>query len=120
MAVEKIQTRVGEIAVVRPDDDAETVYLRAAVGTVADRLQPARFLADALEGNRFGLGTDGATLSLGSDETTVYLTLRLEADAVSEPAGLEAALQAFADVLTRWQDRLALYGREPAEEEEVR
>ena len=45
MAVETLQTRVGQIHVIRPDDDPETVYLRAA-----------------LAGNRFGLGTNGAVL----------------------------------------------------------
>ena len=99
MAVETLQTRVGQIHVIRPDDDPETVYLRAA-----------------LAGNRFGLGTNGAVLSLGEDEAaTIYLTQRTTADVADSPESLEAALQPFAAALFRWRERLGLEGKKPAE-----
>ena len=116
MAVETLQTRVGEIHVIRPDDDPETVYLRAAVGPVAGLADPAHYLRAALAGNRFGLGTNGAVLSLGDDaDGTVYLTQRTSAEVSASPETLEAALQPFAAALVRWRERLDLEERNPAE-----
>ena len=116
MAVETLQTRVGEIHVIRPDDDPETVYLRATVGPVAGLSNPAHYLRAALAGNRFGLGTNGAVLSLGDDEkATVYLTQRTTADVAASPDRLEAALQPFAAALFRWRERLELEAKNPAD-----
>lgn len=127
MAVETLDTRVGTIFVIRPEDDAETVYLRAEVGTVAELRNPAHYLRAAMAGNRFGLGTNGAVLSLGEDEAgTVYLTQRRAAADVADDATREAALQPFAAALESWRNRLALEGRKPveptaeADDEEVR
>ena len=124
MAVETLQTRVGEIHVIRPDDDPETVYLRAEVGSAAGLADPAHYLRAAFAGNRFGLGTNGAVLSLGDDEDgTVYLTQRTTADVADSPDMLEAALQPFAAALLRWRERLDLEAKKPAdaaEEGEVR
>ena len=124
MAVETLQTRVGQIHVIRPDDDPETVYLRAEVGSAAELANPAHYLRAALAGNRFGLGTNGAVLSLGEDEAaTIYLTQRTTADVADSPESLEAALQPFAAALFRWRERLGLEGKKPdeaAEEGEVR
>ena len=116
MAVETLQTRVGQIHVIRPDDDPETVYLRAEVGSAAELANPAHYLRAALAGNRFGLGTNGAVLSLGEDEAaTIYLTQRTTADVADSPESLEAALQPFAAALCRWRERLGLEGKKPAE-----
>jgi len=124
MAIETLQTRVGEIHVIRPDDDPDTVFLRAEVGSAAALATPAHFLRAALAGNRFGLGTNGAVLSLGDDEAaTVYLTQRTTADVAGSPDMLEAALQPFAAALLRWRGRLDLEAKktaEAAEEGEVR
>ena len=116
MAVETLQTRVGEIHVIRPDDDPETVYLRAEVGSAAELANPAHYLRAALAGNRFGLGTNGAVLSLGDDEkATVYLTQRMTADIAATPEALEAALQPFAAALVRWRERLELEAKTPVD-----
>ena len=116
MAVETLQTRVGQIHVIRPDDDPETVYLRAEVGSAAELANPAHYLRAALAGNRFGLGTNGAVLSLGEDEAaTIYLTQRTTAAVADSPESLEAALQPVAAALFRWRERLGLEGKKPAE-----
>lgn len=124
MAVETLETRVGEIRVIRPDDDPETAYLRAEVGSVDRLADPAHYLRAALAGNRFGLGTNGAVLSLGDDENpTVYLTQRIPAEVAEAPEALDAALRPFAAALFRWRERLGLEGTVPAdaaEEGEVR
>ncbi len=125
MAIENIQTRVGEIALIRPDDDTEVAYLRATVGTIGNLRDPAHFLREAFAGNRFGLQTNGATLSLGSDAAgTVYLTLRTEVASIDSPESLDTVLQLFTSALIRWRERLDLEGELPdeasGEEGEVR
>ena len=50
MAVESLETRVGTIYVVRPDDDAQNAYVQAEVGTVAGLRNPAHDLRAALAG----------------------------------------------------------------------
>ena len=110
MAVETLQTRVGQIHVIRPDDDPETVYLRAEVGSAAELANPAHYLRAALAGNRFGLGTIIEITGGGAD-----LTQRTTADVADSPESLEAALQPFAAALFRWRERLGLEGKKPAE-----
>ena len=119
MAVTTLETRVGKIHVVRPDDNPDLVYLRAEVGSAAELAAPAHFLRAALAGNRFGLQTGGGTLSLGPDETPViYLTLRTTAEVADDPAALEAELQGFAATLHLWRERFDLEAKMPVAEEE--
>ena len=116
MAIEKMETRVGPVFIIRPDDDTTSAYLRGKVGSLASVTRPAEFLRAAMAGNRFGLATDGATLSLEDDAETVNLTLRLDAAYLSDEAGTTRAVDRFASVLRVWQERLSTYIPEAAEE----
>ncbi len=120
MAVEELQTRVGPIYLIRSEDAFRIAYVRGAVGTIGNLRDPAHFLREALAGNRFRLETNGATLSLGSDEEgTIHLTQCVPMEWVNDSALLEVTLQPFCAALVRWRERLALEARLPDEQEGV-
>lgn len=98
-------TAAGEVTVVIPENDPETVIFRAPVGSLAGVPNSDAFLRRALEGNRFWSATGGATLSLGEDET-VYLTARYEDAQFADEAAPGTALLAYAEELSAWRNRL--------------
>ena len=100
-------TETGEVTVVIPENDPETVIFRAAVGSLAGVSDSDGFLRQALAGNRFWAETGGATLSLGEDET-LYLTARYEDALFADEAALGTVLAFFAEMLSTWRNRLQL------------
>ena len=107
MKLEKINTGAGEIAVVRPDEaEAGSAYLRAEVGTLEGNADKNSFVLSALRGNFLYLDTDGATLSLGKDGVSVYLTYRC-ADAVLDAEETRSQMiDSFTAVVRIWRERL--------------
>ena len=64
--------------------DTGAFYCRAMIGRFGDEGCPCEFAEDALKGNFFWRGTEGATLSLSENDNAVYLTDRFDKDAFDD------------------------------------
>ena len=97
-------------------DDSDTVV--ASLGAMKC---PDGFAEEALAGNFFWSGTDGATLSYNEAENAFYLTDRFDDDAFSDDDAFEAYVAGFMRTVVDWRGRLAVYLPEPQDHaEEVR
>ncbi|MBR6074468.1 MAG: type III secretion system chaperone [Victivallales bacterium] len=103
------------------DDLPGTAFCRAAVATLGGMKCPGGFAEEALAGNFFWSGTDGATLSYNEAENAFYLTDRFDDDAFSDDDAFEAYVAGFMRTVVDWRGRLAVYLPEPQDNaEEVR
>ncbi|MBR6324731.1 MAG: type III secretion system chaperone [Victivallales bacterium] len=103
------------------DDLPGTAFCRAAVATLGGMKCPGGFAEEALAGNFFWSGTDGATLSYNEAENAFYLTDRFDDDAFSDDDAFEAYVAGFMRTVMDWRGRLAVYLPEPQDNaEEVR
>ena len=99
----------------------KTVFCRAVVASLGAMKCPDGFAEEALAGNFFWSGTDGATLSYNEAENAFYLTDRFDDDAFSDDDAFEAYVAGFMRTVMDWRGRLAVYLPEPQDNaEEVR
>ena len=84
------------------------VSVRAKVLALDEVPRPGDFAKSALGGNFFWSGTRGATLSVGLDGA-LWLTERRAIDELSEAEGFGQCLYDFAETLSDWRERSALY-----------
>ena len=98
-----------------------TAFCRAVVASLGEMKCPPEFAEDALAGNFFWSGTNGATLSYNEDENAFYLTDRFDDDAFSDDDAFETYVAGFMRTVMDWRERLALYLPEQQDKnEEVR
>ena len=98
-----------------------TAFCRAFVASLGEMKCPDGFAEDALAGNFFWSGTNGATLSYNEDENAFYLTDRFDDDAFSDDDAFESYVAGFMRSVMDWRERLAIYLPEPQDNaEEVR
>ena len=70
---------------------------------------PCEFAEDALKGNFFWRGTEGATLSLNENDNAVYLTDRFDKEAFDDEAAFAEYINAFLRSVYDWRARLDGY-----------
>ena len=87
--------------------DTENVIFRAKVVELS-ALERAKFAKDALKGNFFWSGTNGATLSIGADDA-VYITERRLITAFPNSEVLKQAVEEFVKTVSDWMIRSQLY-----------
>ncbi len=92
-----------------PGEASYAGYCRAAVARLGDGEFPAAFAEEALMGNFFWRGTNGAVLSLDETENAVYLTDRFDDGAFEDEVAFKAYLDGFLAALGNWRERIALY-----------
>ena len=86
-----------------------TAFCRAVVASLGEMKCPDGFAEEALAGNFFWSGTNGATLSYNEDENSFYLTDRFDDDAFSDDDAFEAYIAGFMRTVMDWRERLAIY-----------
>lgn len=84
------------------------VFVRAKVLELDEVARPGDFAKSVLGGNYFWSGTRGATLSVGTDGA-LWLTERRAIDELSDAEGFNRCLGDFADTVSDWRERSALY-----------
>ncbi len=89
--------------------DTGAFYCRAVIGRFGNDGCPCEFAEDALKGNFFWRGTEGATLSLNENDNAVYLTDRFDKDAFDDEAAFAEYINAFLRSVYDWQARLDGY-----------
>lgn len=98
-----------------------TAFCRAVIASLGEMKCPGEFAEEALAGNFFWSGTNGATLSYNEDENAFYLTDRFDDDAFSDDDAFEAYVAGFMRTVMDWRGRLAIYLPEQQDNaEEVR
>jgi len=98
-----------------------TAFCRAVVASLGEMKCPGEFAEEALSGNFFWSGTNGATLSYNEAENAFYLTDRFDDDAFSNEDAFETYVAGFMKTVMDWRERLAIYLPEPQDNaEEVR
>ena len=88
------------------DGDTGAFYCRAMIGSFGNGACPCEFAEDALMGNFFWRGTEGATLSLNENENSVYLTDRFDKNAFPDEASFAEYINGFLRSVFDWQARL--------------
>ena len=88
--------------------DTENVIFRAKVVELCALERPKEFAKDALKGNFFWSGTNGATLSIGADDA-VYITERRLITAFPNSEVLKQAVEEFVETVSDWMIRSQLY-----------
>ena len=109
------ETPFGDLTFVVSSLDQEFIWLRTEVGELGKIPDRAAFERELLVGNRFGLLTGGAVLSLAGDR--VYLTARLDDDDLVSGAALKQVVAAFIETLRAWRTRLEVVGGKVAGKE---
>jgi hypothetical protein len=84
------------------------VSVRAKVLDLDEVARPGDFAKSVLGGNFFWSGTRGATLSVGVDGG-LWLTERRAIDELSDAEGFGQCLDDFAETVSDWRERSALY-----------
>ena len=84
------------------------VCVRAKVLDLDAVARPGDFAKSVLGGNFFWSGTRGATLSVGVDGA-LWLTERRAIDELSDAEGFGQCLDDFAETVSDWRERSALY-----------
>ena len=84
-------------------------YCRASVAELGEGEFPAAFAEEALKGNFFWRGTNGAVLSLNEKENTIYLTDRFDEGAFEDEGAFGEYIEGFLATLGDWRTRLSLY-----------
>lgn len=102
-------TSAGEITFIIPENDPDTIIARATVGSLEGVEDRGDFMKSALNANLFWGATNGATLSIGEDDTLVLSRHYEDAEFESETA-LGDEVEAFAAALETWKGRLQLAG----------
>ena len=98
-----------------------TAFCRAVIASLGEMKCPGEFAEEALAGNFFWSGTNGATLSYNEAENAFYLTDRFDDDAFSNEDAFETYVVGFMRTVMDWRERLAIYLPEPQDNaEEVR
>ena len=98
-----------------------TAFCRAVVASLGEMKCPDGFAEEALAGNFFWSGTNGATLSYNEADNAFYLTDRFDDDAFSNEDAFETYVAGFMRTVMDWRERLAIYLPEPQDKaEEVR
>lgn len=98
-----------------------TAFCRAVIASLGKMKCPGEFAEEALAGNFFWSGTNGATLSYNEAENAFYLTDRFDDDAFSNEDAFETYVAGFMRTVMDWRERLAIYLPEPQDNaEEVR
>jgi len=94
------------LAFFSPGEGSYVGYCRARVADLGEKALPAKFATEALEGNFFWRGTDGAVVSFEADENAVYLTDRFDDGAFEDEADLSDFIDGFVRALDDWRARL--------------
>ena len=103
------------------DGLSNTAFCRAIVASLGEKKCPDGFAEEALAGNFFWSGTNGATLSYNDAENAFYLTDRFDDNAFSNEDAFETYVAGFMRTVMDWRERLAIYLPEPQDNaEEVR
>ncbi len=102
-------TSAGEILFILPENDPETVIARATVGSLEGVKERGEFMKSALNANLFWGATNGATLSIGEEDTLV-LSRHYEDAQFEVETALGDEVEAFAAALDTWKKRLELAG----------
>ena len=102
------------LAFFSPGEGSYVGYCRALVAELGDRPLPAKFAVEALEGNFFWRGTDGAVVSFEEDENAVYLTDRFDDGAFEDEAAFGDFIDGFVRTLDDWRSRIDAYAEEEA------
>ena len=98
-----------------------TAFCRAVVASLGEMKCPGEFAEEALAGNFFWSGTNGATLSYNEADNAFYLTDRFDDNAFSNEDAFETYVAGFMRTVMDWRERLAIYLPEPQDNaEEVR
>ena len=98
-----------------------TAFCRAVVASLGEMKCPGEFAEEALAGNFFWSGTNGATLSYNEADNAFYLTDRFDDNAFSNEDEFETYVAGFMRTVMDWRERLAIYLPEPQDNaEEVR
>ena len=98
-----------------------TAFCRAVVASLGEMKCPDGFAEEALAGNFFWSGTNGATLSYNEADNAFYLTDRFDDDAFSNEDAFETYVADFMRTIMDWRERLAIYLPEQQDNaEEVR
>jgi predicted Rdx family selenoprotein len=88
--------------------DTENVIFRAKIVELSALERAKEFAKDALKGNFFWSGTNGATLSIGADDA-VYITERRLIAAFPNSEALQQAVEEFVETVSDWMIRSQLY-----------
>lgn len=88
--------------------DTDNVIFRAKVVELRDLKRTKEFAKDALKGNFFWSGTNGATLSIGADEA-VYITERRLIAGFHDSETLQKCVDEFVETVSDWMIRSQLY-----------
>lgn len=83
-------------------------YCRACVARLGSLPLPPSFAEEALKGNFFWRGTDGATLSYEKDENAIYLTDRFDDGAFADEAAFADYAAGIVATLADWRARLSV------------
>ena len=86
-----------------------TAFCRAVIASLGEMKCPGEFAEEALAGNFFWSGTNGATLSYNEAENAFYLTDRFDDDAFSNEDAFETYVAGFMRTVMDWRERLAIY-----------
>lgn len=85
--------------------DGRDVYFRAKVAPLEGVADPGALCEEALQGNFFWQGTQGATLSLNDTEQALYLTDRRDATDLDEDEALRDFAEGFVQRVVLWRGR---------------
>ena len=85
-----------------------TAVVRAKILQLEEVSRPLDFAKACLAGNFFWSGTNGATLSVSSDDC-LYLTERRPLDELTSDEGLRSCVADVMETITEWQERSLLY-----------
>lgn len=85
--------------------DSRDIYFRSKVAALAGTADPGALCEDALQGNFFWQGTEGASLSLNDAEQALYLTDRRDAEDLDDDETLRAFCERFLHMVLLWRAR---------------
>ena len=92
-----------------PSENSDVAYCRVCLAQLGDMPCPPGFAEDALQGNFFWTGTNGATLSYNEAENAFYLTDRFDVKAFPSQEMFEDYVNNALRTLQDWRARFALY-----------
>jgi len=84
-------------------------YCRTTVAELGETAFPSAFAEEALTGNFFWRGTNGAVLSLNEEANAIYLTDRFDEGAFEDESAFGEYIEGFLATLGDWRARLSLY-----------
>jgi len=108
-----------EVEFFSPGKAAYAGYCRACIASLEDTPFPEPFAEEALKGNFFWRGTNGATISYEKGDNTIWLTDRFDEGAFEDERALRDYVDQFLGTLDAWRARLSLCLTENTEAKEA-